>query len=317
MNTIPSIFNQHKVSYTVLGGSESPQKILMPVTCVVLCRNGKHFRTRVLENILQKGFEKVICVSTVSEKKAADSFARQFPAVQFLVAQERVPQGELLNIAFSEAGTDYVLVVQEDMCMDKVSFNAALASRLMKKGQFCIAPRLFSSGSTKVPVVFSPSAKKSVFTVESDFSFSDGQPTLYPADYAGFYDREKFILLGGIDYTISSGYWQKVDFFFRAWLWGETVSVASGFEFSYAESVPEEDHTVDISYLRFYLKNLLPVFSTDHARIPPLSYFAFKSRSSCGFVESFKQFKDAVRWTEKNQYRFKADAVSIIENWGK
>lgn len=266
---------------------------------------------------MQKGFEKIISVSAVAEKKTADSFARQFPSVQFLVAQERVSQGELLNIAFSQAASSHVLVVQEELCLDRVSFSPSLAAKLVQRKQFCIAPRLFSSGYTKVPVVFFPSAKKSVFTVETDSSFSDSQPTLYPADYAGFYDREKFILLGGTDYTISSEYWQKVDFFFRAWLWGEKISVSSGLEFSYAESVPEEDQTVDISYLRFYLKNLLPVFSTDHAKIPLFSYFTFKSRSSCGFVESFRQFKDAVRWTEQNQYRFKADAVSIIENWGK
>ena len=83
------------------------------------------------------------------------------------------------------------------------------------------------------------------------------------------------------------------------------------------ELLEEENLTVDISYLRFYLKNLLPAFLSDHAKIPWISYFAFKLKSSCGFVESMRQFKDAMRWTKENQYRFKTDAVALIENWGK
>lgn len=317
MNTIPSIFNQHKISYTVIGGTENPKQILMPVTCIVLSRSGRHYRTRVLENLLQKGFEKIISVNPENERKAVDSFARHFPTVKFLVALENVSQGELLNIAFSESETQYVLVVQEEMCLEKFSFDASMVSKFMNKNQFCIAPRLFSDSSTKLPVALFPSARKSVFDVEADSVFLDGQPTLYPADYAGFYNREKFILLGGIDYTISSEYWQKIDFFFRAWLWGEKINLSTGFEFKYTGAVPEENLTVDISYLRFYLKNLLPAFLSDHAKIPWISYFAFKLKSSCGFVESMRQFKDAIRWTKENQYRFKTDAVALIENWGK
>ncbi|MGN0730052.1 hypothetical protein [Treponema sp.] len=317
MNTIPSIFNQRKVSYIVLGGSENPRQALMPVTCVVLSRSGRHYRARVIENLLQKRFEKIISVSPKSEQKSVDLLARQFPTVKFLVVLDSVSQGELLNLAFYEAQTPYVLVVQEEMCLDKFSFDASMAEKFARKKQFCIAPKLLSSSFTKLPVSFFPSARKSVFEVGVDSFFADGQPSLYPADYAGFYDREKFILLGGADYTISSEYWQKIDLFFRAWLWGEKINLSSFFEFKYSGNIPEENLTVDISYLRFYLKNLLPVFLSDHAKIPWYSYFIFKLKSSCGFVESMRQFKDAVRWTRENQYRFKLDAVSLIENWGK
>ncbi len=318
MNTIPSIFNQHKIPYTILGGEERSRKVLMPVTCVVLSRNGKHFRTRVFENLIRKGFYKIINVNPKSESDNVASFARLFPIVKFIVALEDVSQGELLNLAFSEAETSHVLVLQEEMGADRVSFNAQMANRLMAKKQFCIAPFLVSKYSTRLPVVFSPSVKKSVFKVDvlPEPYFEDFTPTLYSADYAGFYDRERFMLLGGIDYTISSHYWQKIDFFFRSWLWGEKTSLFNGLEFSYSGDAPEENNTVDISYLRFYLKNLSPVFSQDHAHISSLSYFAFKLRNSCGFVESMRQFRDAVRWTEKNKYRFKTDAVSLIENWG-
>ena len=159
--------------------------------------------------------------------------------------------------------------------------------------------------------------EKSVFTVASSPSLQEGDVTLYPADLAGFYDRNKFIQLGGADYTISSAYWQKVDLFCRAWLWGERVSVQTAFSFSYSGDVPEENQTVDSSYLRFYIKNLLPVFKNDHAEIPLSSFFAFRAHRSCSFRDALELFGLARKWTEKNKYRFKKDAATLIQNWGK
>ena len=316
MNTIPSIFNERVISYTVTGGLQPPANIAMSVTCVVLSRGGRHLRARVIENLLDKGFEKIISVNPVSERDSVEGFAAQFPQVSFLLALEEASQGELLNLAFAEAKSDHVLVVQEQMCFDTVAFDAQLASRLSSRGHFCVAPTLLSQSHVPLPVALAPSAKRSVFDVERTAGTADNQRTLYAVDWAGFYDRQKFVLLGGIDYTISSPYWQKLDFFFRAWLWGETVSLSRELSFSYTDVSPEEDSTVDVSYLRFYLKNLAPAFKVDHAHISWLSWFTFKLHNQCGTLESIRQFKDAMRWTKENQWRFKTDAVSLIENWG-
>lgn len=318
MNIIPSIFNEHKISYTVFGGNDKPSKITIPqITCVVLSRNGRQYRSMIMENLMSKGFAKIISVNPKSEQIAIEYLAHQFPTVEFLVALEDVSQGELLNLAFSQATTEYVLVVQEEMCGENFLFTSSLADKLMEKKQFCIVPRLVSVTGNRIPVVYYPTTIKSVFRIENDNSISDNACTLYSYDYAGLYNREKFCLLGGVDYTISSAYWQKIDFFMRAWLWGEKINIANFFELTYSDSLPEEDQTVELSYSRFYLKNLLPVFISDHAKISKSSFLSFKSGSSCGLVESLRLFNDAVRWTSDNQYRFKTDAVSLIENWGK
>lgn len=312
---IPSVFNQHKVSYNVLGGKEEPRKPSIPVTCVILSRASRHLRAKAFSNALERGFRQVISVNGAAERDSVDEFARRFPAIQFIVALEDIPQGELLNIAFSHATSPHVLVLQEELCVDRFVFGASTARALEERGVFCVAPRLLSPAYAKLPVVFAPRAKRSVFTVAKAAATSSQQRTLYAADWAGFYDTQKFILLGGVDYTITSNYWQKVDFFFRSWLWGEETVVASSFEAMYAGGVPEEDETVDISYLRFYLKNLAPVFYTDHARIPRLAYLPFKVRNRLGFAESARQFNDARRWVDENKYRFKTDAVKLIESW--
>ncbi|MDO4506468.1 MAG: hypothetical protein Q4B64_05930 [Spirochaetales bacterium] len=318
MNTIPSIFNEHKVSYTVFGGTDENLKVLIPsVTCIVLSRNGRHYRQVAIENLLRKGFAKVISVSQKSEQHSIEQLTHLFPSVEFIVALEDVPQGELLNLAFARATTDYVLVIQEELCGENFIFNSTLADKLISKNQFCVAPRLVSESGHRIPVVFCPDVSRGKFNIEEETSMTDNQFTLYPYDYAGFYKRETFCLLGGYDYTITSEYWQKLDLFVRSWLWGEKISVSNVLELSYSESVPEEDRTVELSYLRFYLKNILPVFVSDHAKISKSSFLRFKFGNSCGFVESWHHFKDAVRWTSDNQYRFKTDVVSLIENWGK
>ena len=318
MNTIPSIFNEHKVSYTVFGGTDENLKVLIPsVTCVVLSRNGRHYRQVAIENLLRKGFSKVISISQKSEQHSIEQLTHLFPSVEFIVTLEDVPQGEMLNIAFDRATTDYVLVVQEELCGENFIFNSSLAEKLISKKQFCVAARLVSELGQRIPVVFCPDVRKGKLSVEEETSLTDSQFTLYPYDYAGFYNRETFCLLGGYDYTITSEYWQKLDLFVRSWLWGEKISISNVLELTYAESVPEEDRTVELSYLRFYLKNILPVFVSDHARISKSSFLRFKFGNSCGFVESWYQFKDAIRWTSDNQYRFKTDIISLIENWGK
>ncbi len=317
MNTIPSIFNERQINHTVLGGGEKPEKVLMPVTCLILNRSEKQYRDRILENLLHNGFESIISIEAHGKNYNLDSLTKQYPMVKFIVPLEDVTQGDLLNMGISMAQTPYVLVLQDNLCAENVPFSSLLAKKLIEKEQFCVCPRLQSSTLQILPVRFSPTVKKSVFQVESSLAISEGAKTLYPADFAGFYDRERFIKIGGADYTITSAYWQKLDLFFRAWLWGEKVTLETAFTLTYSGNVPSDDQTIDASYLNFYLKNLLPIYKSDHAEIPRSSFFAFHSRSSHGLGESLAMFKEARRWTAENKYRFKLDAASLIEDWGK
>ena len=96
--------------------------------------------------------------------------------------------------------------------------------------------------------------------------------------------------LGGFDYTIASAHWQTLDFFMRGWLWGEKTVISTLYSFSYESDFPVEDLTVDLSYSRFFLKNLLPRFDEDHGVIPKSSLFVYLLRSGCGLIESCRQF---------------------------
>lgn len=317
MNIIPSIFNARQINRTVLGGTEPPEKVTMPVTCIVLMRGGCQYRSRVLENVLSCGFERIISIEQQSKSCNTDQLSRQFPEVKFIIALEAVTPGDMLNIGMAEARSKYVLVLYDDFCTEEISFPASLAKRLAYLDQYCVVPRVVSSSLQNIPVTFIPGSRHSVFEVSSSLTTSEGTHTLYPFDFVGFYDKDRFIRLGGADYTITSPYWQNLDLSFRAWLWGERITVYPSFQISYSSESLGEDRTADLSYLRFYLKNLLPVYKTDHAQIPFSSFFTFNSRSSCGLSAAIRQFKDAQRWTDENKYRFKTDATRLVENWGK
>ena len=70
-----------------------------------------------------------------------------------------------------------------------------------------------------------------------------------------------------------------------------------------------------MSYLRFYLKNLLPVYRNEEAQIPLTYFFAFKHKNLCGLKESYILFKNARDWVTVNRYRFKTDAGDFIKKW--
>jgi hypothetical protein len=271
----------------------------------------------VYENLLNCGFERVISVEPQSRSCNTDQLSRQFPQVKCIIALEPVTQGDMMNIGMAEAESSHVLMLYDDLCTENVPFTAAMAKRFISLDQYCVAPKLVSSSIQNIPIVSNPSSHHSVFEVSSSMMIQDGIPTLYPFDAAGFYDRNRYIRLGGADYTVTSSYWQNLDLSFRSWLWGEKTTIASSFVLTYGGDIPSEERTPDLSYLRFYLKNLLPVYNTDHAKIPSASFFPFGRRSSCGLSESLWQFRDAQRWTDENKYRFKMDAASLIDSWGK
>lgn len=317
MNTIPLTFNERQINRTVIGGKENNSKSAIPVTCIVLVRGGNQYRTRVFENIDRLNFSEVISVERKSAGNISEQLSHSFPKVKFITALDDVTPGDMLNLAMAEASNTYTLVLYDDLCTEEFNFTLAMAKKLASYKQFCVVPRLYSSNLQPVPVLFIPGVTKGVLSISSTINTVDNGVTLYAFDQVGFYDREKYMRLGGADYTITSPYWQNLDLFFRAWLWGERISISTAFQFYYNSDINGEDQTPDLSYLRFYLKNLLPVFNTDHARIPKSSFFPFRLRSSCGMAESIRQFKNASKWTEENKYRFKCDASLLIENWGK
>lgn len=314
MNIIPSIFNEKNLNYTILGNPNAPRKVLMDTSCVVLSRCDSHLKKIAFENIKKIGFKEVFCLVDESVSFNAINFTQEFPELYFVVVHDKTNIGSLINLGVSLSTGSHVLVLHDDLCLEKLIFTPEMETNLTGLNKYAVVPAL-SKGTFKMSTQFSPDVVKSVFNVKTVEKPKNHNKTLYPFDFTCFLNREKFMRLGGYDWTIDSPYWQNLDLSVRAWLWGEEIISLKYFTFTYGLDFPVEDRTADLSYLRFYLKNLLPVYNVDHASLPKRKFFAFKFRNGCGFAESIRQFKDARRWVEQNKYRFKTSAFLLVRNW--
>lgn len=316
MNTIPLTFNERQIDRTVLGGTQVVEEIKLPVAAILINTGGIHFRQTMIENLLECGFKDIISIESDPENYNIEEISMQFPSVKFVVPLENVNEGDMINMGIEETKSEWVLVLKDTLNITKNILSPRIFEFLTKDNPYCVAPLLSFNGE-RVTCCYFPSIKKSLLEVVTDSVVAEGKATLYPQDFIALYNRKKFIDLGGFDYTIKSSYWQNLDLCFRSWLWGEKITLSTVLNISYNQKTEGVDKTANIGSSRFFLKDLAPHFKNDHAFVSPMEFFSFLPRSSCGLFESLRQFADGRDWVKKNKYRFKFDAVYLVENWGK
>ncbi len=314
MNIIPLTFNEKQIERTIIGGTEKNPYAAHPISVVVLTREISHYKNQIFESLMKNGFESIISVEHHTDNYSIDELSRTFPCVKFIIPHEKISTGEKINISMSEVDSPYVLVLWDDIKTRVNMVSDLLLARLHESEALCLSPVLLNDQMQNILVKMTPVLKKGSFTVMPGQVLYDNTPTLYNFDCIGIYNRQRFIQMGGFDYTITSSYWQNIDFCMRSWLWGEKIFCSPLFRLSYEDISPVEDSTINTSYLRFYLKNLLPFYKNDYAYIPVSAFFGFARRSS-SFFGSISLFKAARLWVETNQYRFKKDASSLISQW--
>ena len=317
MNTIPSIFNDKQINCAILGGRHPDKEPLLKVSAILLNSGNSHMRLQNLEALSQRGFEKLISIENDSSNCNIEDFAQKMPHVKFILPLEKAADGDLVNLAVSEISSEYFLILRDSLNITPNILSAAIAERISAQKIFCVVPRIFSRAGQAFPVRFSPSVKKSILKIDSSSQVLDGVPTLYPFDFLGLYNTKKFKELGGYDGAIKNAYWQNLDLAFRAWLWGEKITLSTSFTLSYADEIAPQDSTPDLSQLRFFLKNMAPVYKNERAEIPAGIFWGYKARSSCGLFEAFRQFTSARAWVRQNRCRFKMDAFKLISEWGR
>lgn len=315
MNTIPLIFNEKHIDRTIIGGSEKNPFVSHPISVIVLTREISHYKNQMYESLMKNGFESIVSIEHHVENYAIEELSKKYPCVKFIIPHEKISTGEKINIAMSEIESPYVLVLWDDIKTRSNIITDMLLSRLTESETLCLGPTLQNDQMQILLVKMKPHLQKTNFSVLPTQVFYESSPTLYNYDFIGIYNRQKFIQMGGFDYSIKAPYWQNLDFCLRSWLWGEQILLSPIFRLSYEDTGPLEDSTIDPSYQRFYLKNLLPLFSEDKAYIPVSSFFAYSRRSSYSFFESLAQFRNAREWVEKNKYRFRTDAKMLITTW--
>jgi hypothetical protein len=314
-------------SYTAVGGTERGGST--GLSAVVLGRGGRYPRRTLFQELEKIGFDYIISMEGPKERYDVEELSGRFPQVRFILLKEPVNLGEQINLAASELSSPLFFVLWNDLQILHSGGAVRMAERLLlgqnesRRGEgqpsmyrrLCTVPLIQNAHFETLPTILVPAEFRSSVKSIPFFPDREAQPSLYPFDGVGIYDRIRFIKLGGFDGTLKNTYWQLMDFGFRAYLWGEQISATQMVKLSYDGDPPLEDSTVDESYQRFYLKNLAPIFQGDYAYLPLRRFPGYFWRTGKSLFAAWDDFSKGRRWIQTNRYRFRTDVRAIIELW--
>jgi hypothetical protein len=242
-----------------------------------------------------------------------ESLARDFPNVRFLLVRDPCTAGELVNIGMAESRAPMVLALWSDTRVS--TFPATGVSLFEKSAVLCMVPQARNPQMEPIPSWQAPLWKRRRFSVAFRAPRRDGEPTLFPFDYCGLYNRQKFEQSGGFDPGISNPFWQKLDFGFRCFLWGERLQGTTSIALTYTGAPPEEDTTHDQSYKLFWLKNLAVRLRRECGVLPARRMLDYMTHTDTGPLYAIKEFRAVRGWVHTHRFRFRRDPRDLIERW--
>ena len=317
MSTIPTTSKRIRISYTALGGTERSEtkNRLDRLSLLVLNRGKSIFKTEFFKDIEHFGFSQVISIENPGVNYEIETVSKKFPFVKFLLLQESCSAGEQINIGIEEAKSEYVYVIWNDIKPYHASISARLFENLEKEDFLCTVPVMKPQVGETLPSIVIPTFKKRGLKIIYTVPNKSGVISLFPYDYCGIYNREKFLCTGGYDYSILNQYWQKMDFGFRSNMWKEKILCNTSLQASYTSDIVSDDVSIDKYYRIFFLKNLAIRCNGYSGYLPWSKFLQYFLRSGEGFFVAKRNFKEAKKWVELNKFRFKDDSRSLMELW--
>jgi len=300
----------------VVGGSKvagGPGSV--PVSVLLLDRGNHLYRSELLRELEHIGFESIVSVESAGEVRDIESLAQRFPKCRFLLLGENVSPGEMINVGMRESQAPYVFVLWGDMRLSNAALSGRFFERLGEQDLLCRAPFFSSRKGEVLPTMSVPGLQGSSLKVLGFIPPRDAVRTLFPFDYVGIYSKARFVLTGGFDGGIPSPYWQKLDFGFRSWLWGEEIRLSQALRVAYEDEPKTEDATPGEEYKWFWLKNLAPVYRGDSATVPPKRFWSYLRKRIRSPLAALREFREATAWVELNRFRFRSDAASLVDLW--
>ena len=301
--------------YTVVTGGRAarPTEGSGLLSAVVLGREAKFNRPAVIRTLEREGVAEIVAVERASSAYEVEALAQTLPTVRFLLLQRSFSVGEQINAAMQELRTRFVLVLWDDTLLD--SLPEDLDSVFKGESVLAVAPEIRGPSREAVPTVMVPVSHGSRLRVLTLPRERVGQQTLYPADFAGIYERDRFLAIEGFDNEIPDSHWQKLDFGFRAHMMGFQILHAPDFRVALRNAPIPEDTTPGESYVRFFLKNLGVVVRDGSARLRRTSILLllWKTRSFTGLTLAL--FRQVKRWLSERRYLFQQDAHEVIRRW--
>ncbi len=300
-------------TYTVVSTGRKEKKSFRGISVVLLSRGGRPFRKDQIQKLASLQVAEILSVDTVGTD--VDQLTRSISELRCIIVSAEMTVGEQINIAVREASGSHVLVMWDDMELQIIGKTGRLFAMAAEQKALCSIPVLMNPKKESIPIRLAPVFSGRKLDVIPLGSVKNETPTLYPFDYCGIYNREKFLLSDGYDTEIQTPYWQKLDFGFRAFLWGEKIQCYTGIKIAYQNEIPNEDISIDDSYKRFFLKNLALVFKGDSCQLSLGNIIRFHIKSGMSVFNSLKDYRETREWVEQNKYRFRMDPYSLTELW--
>ncbi len=315
MSTTPSTSKYPPVPYTVVGGKRIERKTSAPrlLSVVVLNRGGRFNRGDYFAQLQALEPDEIISIEPAGAPYDVEALSNRHGNLRFLLLHSDSNRGQQVNIGVQEAHGRFVLVLWNDM--DVASLPEKVLERIRDEGTLCAVPVMKNDRSEVVPSIQAPAFYHKLLRVVAVSPAKDNMPTLFPFDYTGIYNRERYLLTGGYDGDLSRSYWQKMDFGFRVHMWGESIRSNQLFRVSCTSPPPPEDITPNADYRVFYLRNLSVRYSGDHGVLPFSRFLPFHFRVGAGLLHSYRLFREVESWVETNRYRFVQDARSVTDLW--
>ncbi len=315
MSTTPSTIKHPGTPYTVVGGKRVERKTSAPrvLSVLVLNRGGRFNRADYFDQLEQLHPDEIISIEPVGTPYDVESLANRHENLRFLLLHADTNRGQQVNIGIQEAHGRFVLVVWNDMEIS--ALPSRVFERMHDENVLCTTPVLRSDKNEIMPTIQAPAFYRKLLRVVAVTPTRDNAPTLFPYEYTGLFNRERFIRTGGFDATMTSSYWQKMDFGFRVHMWGESVRTNLMFRITCISPPPAEDITPDADYRVFYLKNLSIRYTGDQGLLPLSRFLPFHLRAGIGLLQSYRLFRSIESWVETNRFRFVQDARSVTDLW--
>lgn len=316
MNTIHTTSKNLDCSYTVIGGHK---KIKLDnsrgLALIVLNRGERLYKEQDFLNYLSFGFDKIISIEPINSFYEVENFSSNFPSIKFLIPHQETSTGQLINLAINECAQEFVLVIWNDMVLGRNSLPKKFLNEAFEEILLCRIPFCKDSNSQVVPTIAKPLLSGNKLKVFFEPYSIDSAYSLLPYDFCGLYNKTAFIELGGFDSSFTNPYWQKLDFGFRAYLWGYNIKSSVNFAINYQGEIPTEDSSITEDYRMFYLKNLLVRVDKDQGKVSFLRFLSFYLRSGSGFFKSYAEYKKVKSWIKLNRFRFSLDANKLADLW--
>jgi hypothetical protein len=194
-------------------------------------------------------------------------------------------------------------------------FTLELPQSLEKVGAVCTVPLCRNAKLHPIPSWQSPVRKKRRLSITYRIPRRDGEDTLFPFDYCGVYSTEKFLRTGGFDPSIPNPYWQKLDFGFRCFLWGERIIGSTQLSLTYTAAPPTDNSTPDRSYKLFFLKNMVVRMRRETGVLPAWFFLDYLVHSDASPLDSLREFGAVRDWVHAHRFRFRRDPRDLLQKW--